>query len=242
MPIPSIEDQEEFWDGWNKTHRGTKIDSASKRRRDEILRIIEGLNFPNPQILEVGCANGWLCAELAQYGRVMGTDLSSASIRQAKERYPQLRFEAGDFTKIRLDELFDIVVCVESLGSVADHETFIGGMANVLQPCGCLILTTQNPIVFSRDSGLQPVAPGQIRNWANQERLRALLAPRFSVELMYTVNPGGDRGFLRWVNAPKLTRLFGSLMGARNVEKLKEVCGLGQTIIVKAAKLDQRAP
>ncbi len=237
MEQPSLDAQRQFWNDWIKTCRGDSIDAASERRRAEVLHYMKALALEDAKILEVGCANGWLCADLSRFGQVWGTDIADAPIREAQSRYPSMHFIAGDFVQLRFDSDFDVVVCVDTLASVADHVRFVRHMSDRLKPGGHLILTTQNPLVFSRYSRLSPLAPGQVRNWASRAQLRELLTRYFDVLDMKTVNPSiGDRGILgainsRWVNFP--ARL---VMSQRGVDRFKEALRLGQTIVALARK------
>ena len=144
---------------------------------------------------------------------------------------------AGNFLELGFSG-FDVVVSVDSLASIADHGAFVKGVADSLKPSGYLILTTQNPFVMSRRSTLAPVAAGQVRNWADQAGLRALLTPLFHIKRLYTVLPTGDKGILRVTNSPRLNRILAAVMGERALARLKEASGLGQTIIAFAQKID----
>ena len=72
-------------------------------------------------ILEVGCGNGWLAAQLASVtkGRVTGLDINTVELEQARKvfrRIPNLKFEEGDIrTGILADEKFDLIVFAASI-------------------------------------------------------------------------------------------------------------------------------
>jgi 2-polyprenyl-3-methyl-5-hydroxy-6-metoxy-1,4-benzoquinol methylase len=164
MPAPDLESQRVFWNHWDTEHRETdNLDRASARRRDEVLKALSQLNLQSPTILEVGCANGWLSAELARFGRVTATDLADECVKVASERYPHIRFVAGDFIELDIAQKFDVVVCVDSIASMSDHDAVFSRFEQLLRPDGYLILTTQNPVVMGRYSKLDPLANGQIR-------------------------------------------------------------------------------
>lgn len=234
---PTMDEQRAFWNAWIAANPrdAYQRDAASLRRRDEVLAYLRSLALPRPDILEVGCSNGWLCAELAQFGPVTGTDLAPAAIEEASNRYPHIQFVAGDFYELDFSQK-DVVVCVDSLASVADHPRFIARMDTALKPGGYLIITTQNPFVFSRYSGLAPLSPGQVRNWTSRDQLRRLLSADFDVLDLKTVAPRGDLGILRIVNNRLLNRVAGLVLGRARRDRLKEACGLGQTIVCLARK------
>ena len=60
------------------------------------------LNLINRNILDVGCATGWFTEELSRFGQAMGVDLSEHAIGIARQCYPNVPFEAGDFLKMPL--------------------------------------------------------------------------------------------------------------------------------------------
>jgi 2-polyprenyl-3-methyl-5-hydroxy-6-metoxy-1,4-benzoquinol methylase len=236
MDVPDIKDQRAFWNRWDRVYREeSNLDVASLRRKAEVLSHLQSLGLHRPKILEVGCANGWLSGELATYGSVVGTDLADECIAIAQQRYPHIRFVAGNFFTLDLGCDYDVVVCVDSLASVADQEGFVKQMAHALVEGGSLILTTQNPVVFSRRQ-VDPLAPGQVRQWASRSRLRQLLQPYFTIKKMTTVLPDGNRGILRLVNSYKLNRILSAVFGESRIAKLKELAGCGQTIVVLAKR------
>lgn len=72
-------------------------------------------------ILEVGCGNGWLSAQLSKAinGKVLGTDINIIELEQAKRVFnnmSNLDFKNGDFRDDELlDEKFDVIIFAASL-------------------------------------------------------------------------------------------------------------------------------
>jgi ubiquinone/menaquinone biosynthesis C-methylase UbiE len=72
-------------------------------------------------ILEVGCGNGWLSAQLSAVakGRVTGIDINLVELQQARKVFrhiPNLKFSEGDIiTAIPEDEKFDLIVFAASV-------------------------------------------------------------------------------------------------------------------------------
>jgi 2-polyprenyl-3-methyl-5-hydroxy-6-metoxy-1,4-benzoquinol methylase len=206
-------------------------------RRDTVLTWIRELALKRPRILDLGCATGWLSDQLADFGEVVGTDLADASINEARQRYPHIRFECEDFSHTKLASGdFDIVVSLETLSHVADQPAFIKRIRDVLKPGGYLILTTQNRLVFERRSGVNPPAAGQIRHWVTPRELRQLVASDFVIRRFTTLLPDGQLGFLRFVNSTRLNRLLGLLFSQESLDRMKERLGFGQTIAVLAQR------
>lgn len=92
---------------------------------------------PGERILDLGCGTGHLTAKIAETGaQVVGVDRSPEMIRQAKEKYPSLRFELMDAREIQLDGKFDAVFSNATLHWVKEPERVIAGIRNALRPGG----------------------------------------------------------------------------------------------------------
>jgi len=233
--VPSIEEQRAFWNHWDRVHREDHPpDHESQRRRDEVLATIERLRLANPTIIEVGCANGWLSQSLAAHGSVVGIDLADDVIRLAAANHPHIRFIAGDFLSVSLNEKFQILVSLESLAFFPDQPAFMSRLASVIHPGGYLILTTHNKFVYDRRTDVAPLAPGQYRHWTTRAELRALLRPHFDIIDLRTIVPASGRGILRLAASPKVNALLNSVIGPTRARDLKEKIGLGTTFLVLA--------
>src|SRR5215475_2432046 len=65
---------------------------------------------PGERILDLGCGTGHLAAKVADTGaHVVGVDRSPEMVRQAREKYPALRFEVMDARELTLGGAFDAV-------------------------------------------------------------------------------------------------------------------------------------
>lgn len=92
------------------------------------------------RILDVGCGTGHLTAQIASAGaEVVGLDSSPEMIREAREKFPQVRFEVGDAKEIRLAETFDAVFSNATLHWIREPERVIAGIHRVLKPAGRFI-------------------------------------------------------------------------------------------------------
>lgn len=63
-------------------------------------------------VLELGCGTGSVLLQLRSRFEVAGVDLSERMIEVAKQKVPEARFFHEDMTRLRLDEAFDVVLCV----------------------------------------------------------------------------------------------------------------------------------
>jgi ubiquinone/menaquinone biosynthesis C-methylase UbiE len=97
-----------------------------------------------PRVLDLGCGDGLLAAELARTGaRVTGADISPVAIERARVAHPELEFEviASDEPLPFGDAAFDAVVCLHVLEHVADTQHFLSEARRVLAPRGRIGIT-----------------------------------------------------------------------------------------------------
>jgi trans-aconitate methyltransferase len=100
--------------------------------------VLELLNTQSGErILDLGCGTGHLTARIAEAGaHVVGIDRSPDMIRQAREKYPSLRFEVMDAREISLDEIFDAVFSNATLHWIKEPERVMSGIKKSLRPGG----------------------------------------------------------------------------------------------------------
>jgi trans-aconitate methyltransferase len=101
------------------------------------------------RILDVGCGDGKVTAELARAvpkGSVTGIDASPEMIRFARKIFPQgkhpnLEFQVMDARKIHLAQRFDMVFSSSVLHWVDNHPAFLRGAAACLRSGGRLVVS-----------------------------------------------------------------------------------------------------
>ena len=234
--LPTADQQRLWWNRWDSEFLRT-LHPEKVRQGDTALALLRSLNLHDPQILEVGCANGWLCERLIDFGTVTGMDIADEAVADARSRVPKATFFADDFCSAELRAgLFDVAITLGTLAHVPDQPGFIRNLAVALKPGGHLILLTQNRLVYSRRSDVAPQGCGQIRRWVTMAELRALVAPHFRVVRTFTIQPSGDLGFLRVVNSAKLNAALSSVISTHTLESFKERVGLGQTLVMLAER------
>jgi 2-polyprenyl-3-methyl-5-hydroxy-6-metoxy-1,4-benzoquinol methylase len=109
------------------------------------------------RVLDAGCGDGYVSAQLARRGhRVIGVDASPSAIGFASTLVPSARFAVGDLRDLTLsldgEERFDVAMLVEVIEHVPieDQERVLRELRGVLEPGGRLIVTvptTNRPLI-----------------------------------------------------------------------------------------------
>lgn len=233
-------EQRAAWNEWNAAYREHSRGEVSQRQAQLIEGWLSEYNQRDVDLIEVGCGTGWMCERLQPFGRVTGTDWADEVVERARQRLPQVRFLTGDFFALQIAPAqFDVAVSLEVLSHVADQPAFVGRIARLLRPGGLLMLATQNRPVLERWSAIGGPVPGQLRRWVDAPTLRKLVSADFEVLELTSILPVGDQGLLRFVNSRKANRALAVVAGQARIDRLKERCLLGHTLMVLARKRDR---
>jgi 2-polyprenyl-3-methyl-5-hydroxy-6-metoxy-1,4-benzoquinol methylase len=237
--IPTILEQQQFYDDWNFKARSGDFNSISPEiriRGEKVVEIIKGIKIRSLKILEVGCGTGWLTELLCDFGTVKGIDLSPQAIAIAKQREISVEFIPANFFDYEFKESFDLIVCMETLFYVGDQKQFVKKLYSLLNNDGYLVMTTVNKFVYQRSRDIEPPHPGQIRNWMTKNEIKEILKPLFKILNMNTIEPRGDMGILRLVNSPKINGIINKVISESRIKHIKEKLGLGGGLVILAKK------
>ena len=223
----------DVWSDWIERN----IKSGNPRHGDTVLRLLKSLNLSDPNILEVGCANGWLCADLACFSKVTGIDLADKAITMARSLYPDVAFICGDFLALDLPTgRFDVVVSIDVIPYVDNQRAFLHKVAMVLKPRGYFIIICPNKFVWDRTRFTRQLEGKVPVKWLYMRDLKDLLNRHFVALRSETISPGGNRGILRLINSNKVERAIETIIHPDHVVKLKERIGFGKSLVVLAQK------
>ncbi|MAD80408.1 MAG: methyltransferase type 11 [Planctomycetaceae bacterium] len=122
---------------------GARYRRASTHQKEWGSRLISELVFQgNEDVLDVGCGDGVLTAQLADLvpaGRVLGIDASSSMIDTARTNVrPNLSFLLLDVTQAEFSNEFDIVFSNATLHWVHDHGNLLQILHRALKDGGVL--------------------------------------------------------------------------------------------------------
>ncbi|HWG58166.1 MAG TPA: class I SAM-dependent methyltransferase [Candidatus Acidoferrales bacterium] len=92
---------------------------------------------PREKILDVGCGSGEMTARIANSGAVVtAIDSSAEMIKQARLKFPEIRFEQMDAREIRFDAKFDAVFSNAALHWIPQPERVVIGIRGALRTGG----------------------------------------------------------------------------------------------------------
>ena len=140
-----LEEQEKAkfqWDACDYANHS----SAQRKWAKELISMLDLKG--NEFLLDIGCGDGKVTAEIASYlraGFVMGIDNSEEMISLAKKKfpsnvYPNLSFFNQDARNLKFYQKFDVVFSNAALHWVLDHRPVLKGIYRSLKPFGRVVV------------------------------------------------------------------------------------------------------
>lgn len=115
-----------------------------KNKLKYVVWAIKSQNKDPQNILDVGCASGWLLSELKKEFKkteAFGIDVYGKAIDYGKKLYKNINLKKANAHKIPYpDKSFDVIVCSEVLEHVEDPDKVIKEMKRVLRRNGSLVV------------------------------------------------------------------------------------------------------
>nr|WP_321407510.1 bifunctional class I SAM-dependent methyltransferase/glycosyltransferase family 2 protein [uncultured Carboxylicivirga sp.] len=144
---------------------------------DSITRYCNYFIHEDSTVLEVGCGSGELLAAINGKEKV-GIDFCEPILDQAKEQFPDIRFELMEAENINLDQKFDVIILSNLIGVLDDIEHVFNQLKNVCHEKTRIIVTYYNrfwePIIrLAEFLGLKKHTPEQ--NWLSNGDIVNLL-------------------------------------------------------------------
>jgi len=156
--------------------------------QEQISRIrflAETVGLTNKSILDLGCGTGFNYTYVKNKlgsGKVLGVDISEASVAYARRENPTGSFMQGDVCSENLDcgtESWDTVLCCEVIEHVNRPERLLETIHRHLRTTGVAFISTPNRPVFSLDVEPSPVNHTHLKEY-NLQEFRTMLERRFS--------------------------------------------------------------
>jgi 2-polyprenyl-3-methyl-5-hydroxy-6-metoxy-1,4-benzoquinol methylase len=177
------------------------------RRIVAALTALGGVDLKNARVLDVGCSDGMITAEIAAHvAFVVGIDVNADAVRyaaDASELTTSPHYFIGSGTSLPFaDECFDVAVCNHVYEHVADPQALVQEIRRVLRPGGICY--------FAAGHTLQLIEP--------HHRLPLLSwLPRSVADAWLRVLHRGNRYEEKFLSPWRLTSLFGGFATAELV-------------------------
>jgi trans-aconitate 2-methyltransferase len=125
---------------WNATDYSRNSSQQQKWARELIAKLhLRG----DEQVLDIGCGDGKVTAELAAHlsqGRIIGLDASPSMIEFARKTFPNLAFVVGDAARLEFSEQLDLIFSNATLHWIWDHAPVLAGISHALKPGGRVVV------------------------------------------------------------------------------------------------------
>lgn len=178
-------------------------------------------------VLDWGCNQGYGMEILrGKASRVCGLDVAPAAIQAATTRLPDLADDIRLYDGIHVPFdfcTFDMVTSFQVIEHVADYETYLSHIRDVLRPGGCALFTTPNAII-RLDPGMNPWNKFHVREFTARQ-LRDLLARWFTEVHILTLRATPE------IESIEKTRCEMARTGARKHRLVGNVRRFGSAIL-----------
>lgn len=125
-----------FPDDWN----GADYAQYSSVQTSHAEKLLKNLNLqPNDWILDLGCGDGKITAQLAKQlpqGHVIGLDPSDSMLEKAINSFPNLCFIHGRAEDFSFESRFDHILAIHVMHWVKDQKTALANIYKHLKPNG----------------------------------------------------------------------------------------------------------
>lgn len=158
-----------FYDkSWTEWNEFVKLYPASIHRRRYILKELAKVSEWK-SIADFGCGNAVLLLGIFDKYRnshkdFTGIDVSDEQIKKNQKNYPQINFEAHDFSKSIPGRTYDVITSSEVIEHIADYRSAIRNIANSLNPNGTCIITVPSGKIFKTE-----IYFGHLHHFTEQE-------------------------------------------------------------------------
>jgi trans-aconitate methyltransferase len=98
---------------------------------------------PADRAVDLGCGSGrWTGLLLDRYSEVLAVDIADREIRMARTTYPAARFHTRDLLEVTpdTDGLFDLVLSVNTVHHLRDHDRVLPHLRSLVAPGGTVIV------------------------------------------------------------------------------------------------------
>jgi SAM-dependent methyltransferase len=156
-------------------HSPAPTTAASRSYRRLLAHYYNRLIPANASVLEVGCGDGELLAQI-NARRKTGIDLSAAQIARARARIPEGQFHVQAGEQLALPETFEVIILSETLDHSADVQRLLDQLATVATAETRLLINFHNNLwrpLFALGEWIHLRAAAPPGNWLSSLDIEA---------------------------------------------------------------------
>jgi 2-polyprenyl-3-methyl-5-hydroxy-6-metoxy-1,4-benzoquinol methylase len=162
---------------WDRINAG-RPQLRSSYYRERLLITYSHLVKPGASVLELGCGNGDLLANM-QPTKGVGVDFSSAAVSLAQKKYPQFEFIQSDAQLVELgDRRFDFIIISELVNDAWDVQAILEHLKQYCKPSTRLIFNFYSHlwnIPLATAEKINMATPRLTQNWLTPSDMGNLL-------------------------------------------------------------------
>ncbi|MBN1688962.1 MAG: class I SAM-dependent methyltransferase [Candidatus Omnitrophica bacterium] len=135
-------------------------------RKELILALLASFKLPRHILcLDAGCGTGDDLGGLEQYGKFLAIDFS----RKAVSQIPENRMQADIIQLPLASEAFDLIICLDVLEHIQEHEKAVKELTRVLKTGGYIVFSVPaHPFLYSTHDRFL----GHVRRYSRKSFLR----------------------------------------------------------------------
>ncbi|NQS97672.1 MAG: class I SAM-dependent methyltransferase [candidate division Zixibacteria bacterium] len=246
IPRHILSDCNEYNNGDPYTVRENINNEFHQRRINSTVRLLKGIVTAESRILDIGCGEGYITAEIAKrldMKDICGLDCSLSAIEKAKSSFPQIELAVADaYDPPYPDSFFDVIVCNNLWEHVPDPLSLLTNISRISKPDGFLIISTPSRYRFEN---LIRVFMGKSVKLVTQNHVTEYSVGQVKEQLRYggydvleaksqslKYSPGGIKHFIAYRIVKPLLQLYMGLVNSNH--------SLETTVFFLAKKLKQQ--
>ena len=111
---------------------------------EKVIEIVRNIMHTGGSVLDIGCGTGVLADRIADLGlSVYACDREKCQPRKGVE-FIHWDIDSGAMPQELSNRNFDIIICTDVIEHLANHRNFLTKAAQLLKPCGDLLISTPN--------------------------------------------------------------------------------------------------
>ncbi len=165
--------------------------SGKRIESDHIERYRFACNYvKNRSVLDIACGYGYSAPLIIDAGATMyvGVDINEQLVNNASSLYGSdlIRYYQGDICSYKSNELYDVIICFETIEHVREYRRALLNIHNQLAVNGVLLISSPNRLITSPNAKCisdKPSNPYHVQEFTIAELKNELISLGFSIHM-----------------------------------------------------------